>query len=155
MVFLYSLLQLCTVFFWERVHFVHSSLCSVLFWIWGERRWKYRGVLVIVEPCLHSISAFSALPSAPTMRKLGKKTQLGLLTPTGQREIPVPHSTMPNKKVLQEREKVGGIFWAMAFAFPCKVYVWQSPALLKMDDGKEWINFLFCFACGHSFCFPS
>lgn len=50
------------------------------------------------------------------------------------------------------------IFRVMAFVFSSDHYMWWNSAFPGMAEhqpanGKQWLNFLFCFACMCSFCF--
>lgn len=153
MVYLHPLLQLCTGFVWERVNFVHSKLWSVLFWVWGERGWKHRGDLVLAEPCLHSVRAFSALPSAPTMRKLGKDTGR-TADPNWPKGDPSTTQDHAQKGLAGKEEGGGGILsdgicfsmWLLCVTEPCcSGYGWW-----------EVVNyFLILFCLWTAFAFPS
>jgi len=68
---------LCTVFGWDRFHFLHVSSCGAVFWICDHAGVGHADVLVVAEQCSPSVGA----PPASGLgmhEKLGG-TQLGQL----------------------------------------------------------------------------
>lgn len=77
--------------------------------------------------------------------------------PNWAKKYPTPYGVLLNIYEAGEQGGRGGSFGMTTFVFPSHHLVWQSPTFLEIAEHlpalKRWINSLFSFACGCSFCF--
>lgn len=77
--------------------------------------------------------------------------------PNWAKRYPTPYGVLLNIYEAGEQGGRGGSFGMTTFVFPSHHLVWQSPTFLEIAEHlpalKRWINSLFSFACGCSFCF--
>jgi len=94
----------CSGFSWDRVNFLCGSWCSAVFWIWGENNIDNILMFLVVARQSRFFQLFTLAWAARCMES-GTGTQLGHLTPTGQRDVPY-HMTSCSAYKLGELARV-------------------------------------------------
>jgi len=139
-------LNWCPSFGWDRVNFICRGLYNAVFWIFDENNDDSTLVFQLLLSSAHKEPRIlSATPTALPTRSWAwtrdkEGTQPGQLTPTDQRDGPYPMVSCSAITALQKKMR-GEVVRVMEFVYS------------RNRDGKQQINFLFCFSCVRSFCF--